>query len=93
MVVALRLVGASSELTCGQFNKLSKIKKDRTLAWALGYVSGMATSEIEDSRLHHEHERVSKLIEQEINEPKLVAAITGLKKTVLMEFASGPRPP
>jgi hypothetical protein len=46
------LFGASSRLTCEQFNKLGKAEKDGALSWALGYISGMATSAIEDARMH-----------------------------------------
>jgi hypothetical protein len=45
------MVGASSRLTCGQFNKLGKVEKAGALSWALGFVSGMATSTFEDERM------------------------------------------
>jgi hypothetical protein len=45
------MLGASSRLTCGQFNKLGKVEKAGALSWALGFVSGMATSAFEDERM------------------------------------------
>jgi hypothetical protein len=70
-----QIVGAGSEIACDQFNKFNKAKKDRALAWAFGYVSGMATSNVEEARLNHEHERFSKLLDLEIKESALRAAI------------------
>jgi len=48
------LFGASSSLTCGQFNKLGKNEKEGALSWAFGYVSGMATSDLEARRVGDE---------------------------------------
>jgi hypothetical protein len=68
------LIGASSRLTCGQFNKLGRVEKDGALSWALGYVSGMATSTVEDTRTRGED--ISQLpMEHKFKEPELVAAI------------------
>jgi hypothetical protein len=68
------LVGASSRLTCGQFNKLDKVEKNGALAWALGYVSGMATSTVEEARTRGED--ISKLpMDHKFKEPELIAAI------------------
>jgi HdeA/HdeB family len=50
------MLGASSRLTCGQFNKLGKVEKAGALSWALGYVSGMATSAFEDERMKSQAE-------------------------------------
>ena len=45
------IIGAPSYLTCGKFNKLGKVEKNAALSWALGYISGMATSNAEEARL------------------------------------------
>lgn len=42
--------GDVARLTCAQFNKLDVVRKDRAMNWALGYVSGMATSAVENSK-------------------------------------------
>jgi hypothetical protein len=68
------LIGASSRLTCGQFNKLGRVEKDGALSWALGYVSGMATSTVEDTRTRGE-DISGLLMEHKFKEPELVAAI------------------
>jgi HdeA/HdeB family len=43
-----------SHLTCDKFNKLAKAEKERVMAWAMGYVSGMATSEAEEVRMERQ---------------------------------------
>lgn len=68
------LIGASSHLTCGQFNELGKADKDAALSWALGYVSGMATSMVENTRTRGED--ISRLpVKHKFKEAELLAAI------------------
>jgi hypothetical protein len=48
------MMGAASRITCRDFNRLSKAEQDGALSWAMGYASGMATTQIEDARLKGE---------------------------------------
>jgi HdeA/HdeB family len=63
-----------SHLTCDKFNKLAKVEKGKVMAWALGYVSGMVTSNAEEVRMARqageEREDVKPIYER-----KLVAQI------------------
>jgi len=70
-----QIVGAGGELTCGMFNKLNKARKEQAITWALGYISGMATSNTEEARMEHDHKRLAKLIEDKPKKSKLVATI------------------
>jgi hypothetical protein len=64
-----------SHLTCGSFNKLPKIEKDKVMAWALGYVSGMATSEAEEVRMERQAGKEERVGVKPIDERKLIAQI------------------
>jgi hypothetical protein len=84
------LFGASSRLTCGQFNKLGRVEKDGALSWALGYVSGMATSTVEDARTRGED--ASGLLEHKFKEPELIAGIKRPLALILqLNRRNGPR--
>jgi hypothetical protein len=73
--------GMRPTFTCGQFNKLNKIEKDKAISWALGYIVGMAPSYIEKAKRFIETgkaadlERANTLIDRAANEPYLLAAI------------------
>lgn len=62
-------------MTCGQFNKLSKVEKNAALSWALGYISGMATSTAEEARSHHEVDAIERMTDWEFKTPELIAEI------------------
>ena len=67
------IVGEGGYLTCGKFNKLNKVKKDQALAWALGYISGMSTSYIEEIKT--DGDKLNKALEERSEAPKLIAEI------------------
>jgi len=67
------LFGASSHLTCGQFNKLGKNEKEGALSWALGYASGTATQIIQSVK--GQGYDASDVIEPRFNGLELITAI------------------
>ncbi len=69
------LLGGPGQMTCGQFNKLRAVEKDKAMAWALGYVSGMATSNAEEVRMDRQTSGAEREDVKPINERKLVAEI------------------
>jgi hypothetical protein len=61
-------------LTCEKFNKLAKAEKDKVMVWALGYVSGMVTSNAEEVRMARQVGKKREDVNP-IDETKLVAQI------------------
>jgi hypothetical protein len=64
-----------SHLTCGKFNKLPKVEQDKVMAWALGYVSGMATSNAEEVRMERQAGKEERADVKPIDERKLLVQI------------------
>jgi hypothetical protein len=68
--------GWPSRISCSQFNALSKAQKKEAMAWALGWISGMATMNAEESKGTMHGEEFDRLIDAlKVDEAKLVPAI------------------